>query len=401
MSKPEGAMFERVELAQLKQRVVEPRRSIQVVMGPRQVGKTTLVRQLIGQLTMPCHFVAADGVAGGDGAWVAQQWETARFLLKSQASADVLLIIDEVQKIDNWAEIVKAEWDKDTFSGQSIKLILLGSARLLLQKGLSESLAGRFELIQLTHWSFDEMEAAFGFSADEFVWFGGYPGAASLISDEKRWQDYILNSLVETTLSKDILMLTRVDKPALLRRLFELGASYSGQIVSLTKLQGQLQDAGNTTTLSHYLTLLDGAGLLSGLDKYAPDKARQRASIPKWQVQNNAFSSALSLTDYEESRLQPELWGRYVETAIGTHLARAARLGDLNLYYWREGNDEVDFVIERKGKVIGLEVKSGRTQSARGMDAFLRKVGADKVLLVGNSGIPWQEFLKIDCKNLF
>lgn len=394
-------MFEKAELEQLRLRIDEPRRFIQVLMGPRQIGKTTLVRQLVSKLAIPFHFVAADAVASGNSTWVEQQWETARFLLKSQEATEVLLIIDEIQKIENWAEIVKAEWDKDTFSGQTIKVILLGSARLLLQKGLSESLAGRFEVIQLTHWSFGEMQAAFDFSADEFVWFGGYPGTASLIQDEERWRDYVLNSLVETTLSKDILMLTRVDKPALLRRLFELGSSYSGQIVSLTKLQGQLQDAGNTTTLSHYLILLDSAGLLSGIEKYAPDKARQKASIPKWQVQNNAFSSVFALSNYRESRLQAEIWGRHVETAVGTHLARAARLGEINLYYWREGNDEVDFVIERKGKLIGLEVKSGRTQSAKGIEAFQRKIRADKVLLVGNSGIPWQDFLKTDIKHLF
>jgi predicted AAA+ superfamily ATPase len=394
-------MFEKAELEQLKRRLDEPRKFIQVLMGPRQVGKTTLVRQLIGKVVIPFHFVAADAVASSNRVWVEQQWETARFLLKNQEAAEVLLIIDEIQKIENWAEIVKAQWDRDTFAGLAIKVILLGSARLLLQKGLSESLAGRFEVIQLTHWSFGEMQTAFGFSASEFVWFGGYPGATSLIQDEERWRDYVLNSLVETTLSKDILMLTRVDKPALLRRLFELGSSYSGQILSLTKLQGQLQDAGNTTTLSHYLTLLDAAGLLSGIEKYAPDKVRQRASIPKWQVQNTAFSSVFAQTNYQESQLQPEIWGRHVETAMGTHLVRAARLGDINLYYWREGNDEVDFVIERKGKLIGLEVKSGRTQSAKGMDVFQRKVGADKVLLIGNSGIPWQDFLKTDVKSLF
>lgn len=394
-------MFEKPELQQIKKRITEPRRIIQVIMGPRQVGKTTLVRQLIMSVTAPHHFVAADAVASSNGFWIEQQWETARFLAKTSEASEVIFVIDEVQKIENWAEIVKSEWDKDSFSGMSIKVILLGSARLLLQQGLSESLAGRFETIQLTHWSFGEMEAAFGFTVEQFVWFGGYPGAASLIEDEDRWRDYILNSLVETTISKDILMLTRVDKPALLRRLFELGCSYSGQIVSLTKLQGQLLDAGNTTTLSHYLTLLDSAGLLSGIEKYAPDAARRRASIPKWQVQNAAFSSALSQTSMEESRLRPDIWGRFVESAIGTHLARAARLGEIKLFYWREGKDEVDFVIERKGKIIGLEIKSGRTQSAKGMAVFQKKVKLDKVLLIGNSGIPWQSFLKSDVKMLF
>ena len=394
-------MFEKPELHQLRKRMSEPRRFIQVIMGPRQVGKTTLVKQFLDNIAVPFHFVAADAVVNSNSSWIEQQWEAARFLLRSTHSNDVVLVIDEIQKIENWAEIVKAQWDKDSFSDQSVKVILLGSSRLLLQQGLSESLAGRFEVLQLTHWSFAEMHAAFGIDVTQFVWFGGYPGAVSLIEDEERWRAYILDSLVETTISKDILMLSRVDKPALLKRLFELGCHYSGQIVSLTKLQGQLVDAGNTTTLSHYLTLLDSAGLLTGIDKYAPEMVRQRASIPKWQVQNAAFSSALSQSTLKESLNQPQLWGRFVETAIGTHLARAARLGDIKLFYWREGNDEIDFVIERKGMVVGLEVKSGRTQSAKGMAAFQKKVRADKVLLVGNSGIPWQEFLKFEVKELF
>ena len=149
------------------------------------------------------------------------------------------------------------------------------------------------------------MEAAFGLSAEQFVWFGGYPGAAPLIGDLDRWREYILNSLIETTVSKDILMMTRVDKPALLRQLFELGCSYSGQILSYTKLIGQLQDAGNTTTLTHYTQLLDSAGLLSSLEKYAVDKARQRSSIPKWQVQNSALFSVFSPYTFEQVRANP------------------------------------------------------------------------------------------------
>jgi hypothetical protein len=345
--------------------------------------------------------VAADAIVNGNATWIEQQWETARFLVRNHEANEAILVIDEIQKIDNWAETVKNQWDRDSFSGVAIKVILLGSAKLLLQKGLTESLAGRFEVVQLTHWSFAEMQAAFGFSVEQFVWFGGYPGAVALIGNEERWRNYILHSLVETTISKDILMLSRVDKPALLKRLFELGCHYSGQIVSLTKLIGQLVDAGNTTTLSHYLTLLDSAGLLTGIDKYAPELVRQRASIPKLQVQNAAFSSALSQKTMAEATAQPEIWGRFVETAIGTHLTRAARLGDIKLYYWREGNDEIDFVMERKGVVIGIEVKSGRTQSAKGMAAFQKKTKADKVLLVGNSGISWQDFLRADVKSFF
>ncbi len=394
-------MFSRKELPELISRINEPRRFIQVVMGPRQIGKTTLVGQLVNQATMPTHYVSADGVGAANGAWVDQQWETARFQLRNASVSEGLLVIDEIQKIDNWAEIVKAQWDKDSFANLSLKVILLGSSRLLLQQGLTESLAGRFEVTQLTHWTLSEMEAAFGFTPDQYVWFGGYPGAASLIDNEARWRDYVLNSLIETTVSKDILMLTRVDKPALLRRLFELGCGYSGQILSYTKLLGQLQDAGNTVTLTHYAQLLDSAGLLTSLDKFAVDKARQRGSIPKWQVQNSALFSAFSPTSFEQTRANPVEWGRWVETAVGVHLCRSARLGEVELFYWRDGNDEVDFVIQRGRQVIGLEVKSGRTQSAPGMAAFQRKTNPDKVLLVGNSGIPWVDFLRAEVKYLF
>lgn len=389
-------MFIRAELGLLQSRLAEPRRFMQVLIGPRQVGKTTLVRQLIEESTIPVVYVSADGIGSANTSWIEQQWEAARFRLRSMAAEEGLLVVDEIQKIDNWAEAVKAQWDRDTFNGVPLKVILLGSARLLLQQGLSESLAGRFELVQLTHWTLSEMETAFGFSPDQYAWFGGYPGAAPLIENETRWRDYVLNALVETTLSKDILMMTRVDKPALLRQLFELGCSYSGQILSYTKLLGQLQDAGNTTTLSHYAQLLDSAGLLSSLEKYAVDKARQRSSIPKWQVQNTALFSVFAPQSFRQIRANPAEWGRWVETAVGAHLNRATRLGQLDLFYWRDGNDEVDFVVRRGQQVIGLEVKSGRSQRATGMTVFQRKVNPHKVLLVGNSGIPWVDFLRAD-----
>jgi len=394
-------MFERSELALLTTRMAEVRRFVQVIMGPRQVGKTTLVRQLLQQTATPSQYVSADGIGAANSVWIEQQWEAARFLIRRTGASEGLLVIDEIQKIDNWAEVVKTQWDKDTFDQLPLKVILLGSARLLLQRGLSESLAGRFELIHLTHWTLAEMETAFGFTPDQYVFFGGYPGAAPLIADELRWRDYVLNALVETTLSKDILMMTRVDKPALLRRVFELGCSYSGQILSYTKLLGQLQDAGNTTTLSHYAQLLDSAGLLSHLDKYAVDKARQRASIPKWQVQNTALFSVFTTLSFAQVRANAVEWGRWVETAIGAHLNRTAQLGQIDLFYWRDGNDEVDFVVQRNRTVIGLEVKSGRTQSAPGMAAFQRKANPAKVLLVGNSGIPWVDFLRADVLALF
>lgn len=196
-------------------------------------------------------------------------------------------------------------------------------------------------------------------------------------------------------------MLTRVDKPALMKRLFEMGCLYSGQILSYTKMLGQLQDAGNTTTLSQYLNLLDTAGLLGGLEKYSKDIIRKRASSPKFQVHNTALISAQRNETFQDITVQPAQWGRMVESAIGSHLINHALTERFMLYYWRERNEEVDFIIEKGGKAVALEIKSGATQSRSGMTAFQKQFNLHKMLLVGNSGIPWQDFLKLNPVELF
>jgi predicted AAA+ superfamily ATPase len=272
---------------------------------------------------------------------------------------------------------------------------------LLIQEGLTESLAGRFEVMLLPHWSFSEMKKAFGFSPNQFVWYGGYPGAASLIDEPVRWKDYVLHSLIETTISKDILMLSRVEKPALLRQLFELGCAYSGQILSYTKMLGQLHDAGNTTTLSHYLTLLDSAGLLTGLEKFSLKKIRSRASSPKFQVKDTALLSVFSQIDFQKVIHSPEIWGRQVESAIGAHLVNSSAAGDYKVYYWREGNDEVDFIISRNKKNIAIEVKTMAKGKNSGMVNFASQFKPEKSLLVGRSGIKWEEFLALNPGELF
>ena len=394
-------MFERHHLQTLIKRMQEPRRFLQVIMGPRQVGKTTLVTQLAAQVKIDYYFVSADSVAASNATWLEQQWEAARIKLAQHEAKEFLLVIDEIQKIDNWSETVKLLWDTDTRNNLNLKVILLGSSRLLLQQGLTESLAGRFESTYMGHWAFEEMQQAFGWDVNQYVWFGGYPGSATLIDDEERWKTYVTESLIETSISKDILMLTRVDKPALMKRLFELGCLYSGQILSYTKVLGQLQDAGNTTTLSHYLELLDTAGLLAGIEKYAPDVIRQRSSSPKFQVHNTALISAQRNDLFKDTLAKPDEWGRMVESAIGAHLINHSLTEKFNLHYWRERNEEVDFVIERKGKVIGLEVKSGAAGSTSGMTAFKNKFNPDKVLLIGNAGLPWQDFLKLNPVSLF
>ncbi|MDP3399337.1 MAG: ATP-binding protein [Bacteroidales bacterium] len=394
-------MFERPYLKLIKTRIEEPRKFIQVVLGPRQVGKTTMMTQLLSQISIQSQYESADGISATSSAWLMQSWESARLRLKASGANEYLLVIDEIQKIDNWSEVVKQQWDLDTRDKVNIKVILLGSSRLLIQKGLTESLAGRFETLYLTHWSYPEMREAFGWSIEQFVYFGGYPGSAILVNDEERWSSYIRDSLIETSISKDILMLTRVDKPALLKRLFDIGCLYSGQVLSYTKIIGQLQDAGNTTTLANYLKLLSDCGLLGGLEKYSGDIIRKRASSPKFQVYNNALITSQGGENYEKAIVNPQLWGRLVESSVGTHLINNSIYERYNLYYWREGNYEVDFVLEKGDKLIGLEVKSGLKSDNAGIGIFAEKFHPEKILLVGTGGVPYKEFLEINPGDIF
>lgn len=393
--------FQRSHLQILRRRLEEPRRFIQVILGPRQVGKTTLVSQCLESLRMGHRFAAADTAPAVDSAWVEAHWSASRQRMMQAEAEPFLLVIDEIQNVRDWSSVVKRLWDEDTREGRDLRVVLLGSSRLLLQKGLSESLAGRFETIHMGHWSFDEMHKAFGWDAHTFVWFGGYPGAAPLIGDERRWKDYVRQSLIETSISRDILMLSRIDKPALMKRLFELGCTYSGQILSFTKILGQLADAGNTTTLSHYLDLLDTAGLLAGLEKYAGDRIRKRGSSPKFQVHNTALIGAQSDSVFGRATADTREWGRLVESAVGAHLMAHAPSRSFTVHYWREGNDEVDFVIERDGRVIGIEVKSGYGQATSSLATFQRKMSPDRVYIVGEAGIPWADFLRMDPGYLF
>lgn len=394
-------MYKRPVFQVVKSRLNEPRKFIQVISGPRQVGKTTLVKQLLDDIDIPSLYITADNVDPYDFTWIESQWNAARFQKKKIGSNDFILVIDEVQKVGNWSEAVKAQWDNDTFENHSIKLILLGSSQLMLQKGLSESLAGRFEINPLLHWTFNEMHEAFGFSEDQYILFGGYPGSVDLINDEVRWKSYIRDSLIETTISKDIFQISRIDKPALLKRLFELGCLYSGQILSFSKILGQLRDAGNTTTLSHYLQLLDNAGLLSGIEKFYIEKIRQRASSPKWMVQNTALMSATSGESFIQIRQQSGKWGRYVESGVGAHLLNFSKQGNYKLYYWTDSRHEVDFIMERGGKIIALEVKSGGSRKMSGLNFFKKRFNSDKIYLIGKSGIPWEDFIKINPVELF
>ncbi len=391
----------RKEYRLLAKRLKEKRLFIQALIGPRQVGKTTLVNQLMKREPLLFFYASADEQIAVQKTWISQIWDSARIKLKNSRKKQLILIIDEIQKVPDWSTSVKKEWDEDTRWGVNIKVILLGSSSLLINKGLSESLAGRFEVIHLKHWSYPEIRSAFDVSPEQFVWFGGYPGSYNLIKNEKRWKEYVRSSLIETTVAKDILHLSRVDKPALLRNLFELGSSYSGQILSYTKMLGQLQDAGNTVTLAHYLKLLDEAWLLTGLEKFTSQHFRQRASSPKFQVYNTALQSAIRNEYFNEIRLKPDEWGRLVESAIGAHLINHSRASGFKVLYWRKVNLEVDFILRRGSKSIAIEVESGRKVIKKGIEHFQKEFKPDKILLVGSTGIPWQEFLEINPVELF
>ncbi len=386
-------VYERSINRVLRSRLEEPRAHIQFLSGPRQVGKTTSIRQVLSSLDLPSHYASADGPQIESLVWLAAQWDIARASVDREGLC--ILALDEIQKIPGWAEEVKRLWDEDGWAGRDLRVVVSGSAPWLMGRGMGESLTGRFETIRATHWTFDECRDAFGWDIDRFILFGGYPGGAPFVEDEDRWKAYVRDSIIETTLSRDVLHLARVDKPALLRRLLYLACEYSGRELSLRKMMGQLQDAGNATTLAHYLDLLEGAGMVSGLQKYAGETVRRRASSPKLQVHDTALMWALSSSSAAEDRRDGESWGRLVESAVGAYLIAVTQRSGGRLYYWRAGGDEVDFVFERGSRLILIEVKSGSSSaSTRGFAAFEKSFGVSaKKLIVGTGGVPLDKFL--------
>lgn len=411
--------FTRAQSQVLSNRLAEPVVRIQIVAGPRQVGKSTLVRQTLGSWNPDDYTSVATetgssdviGIERGgrvfrasakrDAEWLIDVWSRSRAVAKQRGQRHVL-VVDEIQKIPQWSEIVKGLWDADRAADVDMHVVLLGSAPLLLQKGLAESLAGRYEIIRMTHWSLAEMQQAFDFSLEEFVYFGGYPGSASLIKDEDRWRDYVIASLIQPNIEKDILQMARVEKPALLKLLFELGCRYSGQILALTKLRGQLEDAGNVTTLADYLNLLSQAGLLTGLQKFAVQPVRQRASPPKLNVLNTALMTARSGYTFEEAEADRAFWGRLVESAVGAHLINSADQ-NLQVSYWRQSPFEVDFILSNQNRIQAIEVKSGKFGgSAPGLERFREHFPAAKSLVVGDTkecDISIAEFLTYPAAN--
>ena len=389
----------RKEYKTLIERINEERSFIQIVTGPRQVGKTTLIKQVLDEIDIESSYANADENYSGNPGWIDTIWQTARLRSKKRK---FVLVFDEIQKINDWANSVKANWDKDTDKKMNIQVILTGSSQMLMQKGLTESLTGRYELLYMTHWSLPEMQNAFGFSVEDYILYGGYPGSVKLLKDKKRWKNYIKDSIIESSISQDVLQMSKIQKPALMRALFYLGVQYSGQILSFNKIVGQMDDAGNTTTLSGYLNLLHHAGLLTGLEKFTNRPVKTRSSSPKFQVFNNAFLTATAGKEPEMIKDDPADWGRIVESAVGAYLQNQSLKLHYDLYYWREGNYEVDYILKKNEKIIALEVKSsGFTKKHDGLKKFKERYGNINAYLIGSSGIPVDEFLSMDINDLF
>ena len=395
--------YQRPHVNALLERISEPRKFIQVITGPRQVGKTTIALTLRDKLTGLTEYHSADDVVSYSTLWIDQVWESLRLRMRLEKKESAVLILDELQKINDWSASVKKNWDRDTREKRDIKLVLLGSSRLLIVDGLSESLTGRFELSYAGHWSFSEMREAFGVTAEQYQWFGGYPGSISFLNDEARFKDYIRSSIIEPTMTRDILMTAKIDKPALLRQLFEVGVGYSAKIISYNRMLGQLQDAGNTTTLAKYLKLLDQAGLLSGLNKHSNRLIETKSSIPKFQVHNSALLSAMTDMSFEEAILDRAQWGSIMENSVGAHLVNQVnKLPNASLYYWRENGAEIDYVVKYGRRVLGIEVKSGDEGiPKKPADKFLSLFPDAKLILVGRHGIPYDVFMKAEIKDLF
>ena len=408
--------FERAQVETLLGRLREPPQRIIALFGPRQSGKTTIVDQTLARLRRATGaetlYYAADADAdeqperGSEATvlsgrtpvepprpdWIIERWNEARG--RAARTGGCVLVFDEIQEVPRWSSVVKGQWDEDRGLRPRPHVVILGSAPLIIQSGLTESLVGRFELLRVPHWSLREMVEAFDFDLRRFLYFGGYPGVAALAVEgrEDDWREAVLDGFLDPTIERDILALTRVDKPALMQRLFELSAHYSGQIVSFTKLLGHLQDAGNTTTLARYLDLLEKTGMVAGLSGYAPEPLHRRSS-PKLLVLNPALMTAPSRYDFREALADRSFWGRVVESAVGAHLFQTRRPA-ARLHYWRHRNAEVDFVLERGPHLLAIEVKSGVFRGPHsGLDAFRKRYPRARTLLVGEGGVPLAEFL--------
>ena len=396
-------LYERQQLTVLKSRMSELRRRMQIIMGPRQVGKSTLVGQFIDSTDVPFDFFAADAVNRYDTTWIPARWQEARMRMDLHEDREHILIIDEIQKIIGWSEQVKKEWDADTRNKRNLKVILLGSSRVLLEKGLNESLEGRFEPIKMGYWDWQEMRDAFDFNIEQYIYFGGFPGLASDINDEDRWRDLMESTIITPILTRDILEIEEIRNPALLRQVFELACMESARELSLTKMQGTM-NSGTVPTIKNYLNILDQTMTVKPLQKYSPSPIKEKNSVPKMQVYNSAVRNRYGLHTFEEALTDATEWGRQVESAVGAHLANRSQLDGFELLYWRnDKKKECDYILKKGQALVAIEVKSSSADDTSGYELF-KQLYADRItsaFIVGPEGLPLEDFFCINLKTLF
>lgn len=409
--------FERPQVARLIERLTDDKAPplIVAVTGPRQSGKTTIVQQAlrkVARLGLRGRYVALDdpearrqtSVSATEGAvaippsphdtdWLVSVWRRARH---HAATSDrgFVLVLDEIQYVENWSTTVKGLWDADRRAGVPLRVVILGSAPWHLLTGMGESLAGRFMPLSVRHWSLSEMAEAFDYSLQEYLFYGGYPGAAPFTSGPGEWRSYIAHSILAPIFERDLLARTRVQRPSVMRQLVDVAPEYSGQIVKPEHLAGRLRGAGSARTIAHYVNLLADAGIMTGLPNYSGSAVGRASSNPKLIVLNSSLMTARSGYSFEEARSDRTFWGRIVETAVGAHLHNTLETS-MHLAYWRDGHHEVDYVLFQGPHVLGIEVKSRRWRgSLPGLTAFGKRFPRAGTLLVGGrDGIPLNEFL--------
>lgn len=396
-------MYKRAQLSVLESRMAESRRTIHVVMGPRQVGKSTMIDQFVEHTSVPYSLFSADGVGKTNTDWISEKWYEVRTKMMLYGENEHILIIDEIQKIAGWSETVKKEWDQDTRDKRNLKVILLGSSRLLIQKGLEESLEGRYETLKMGYWEWEEMREAFGFTMEQFIYFGGFPGLAPYINDEDRWRRMMEDSIISPILNRDILDIEEIRNPSLLRQVFEIGSMYSAQEISLNKMQGVV-NSGTVPTISSYLRILDETMLVKPLYKYDNSTIKTKNSVPKMQAYNNAFRNSYCQHTFEEAVMNKVEWGRQVESAVGAYLAGRSVIDGFQLLFWRdEKKNECDYVLKKGESLIAIEVKSGHADNIEGYLAFKNRFGRNIVnsFIVGPEGLPLEDFFKLNIPSFF
>ncbi len=390
----------------LARRLAEPAPGrIQLLAGPRQVGKTTLLLELAERHGKVAIYAAADGPEAALPGFWERLWSRAEGTASTEGRA--LVLLDEAHVLHDWAGHLKREWDRLRRGKLPVQVVATGSSALRLAHGSRESLAGRFERITLTHWSASSLAEVFGVPPTEackiLVEMGSYPGAFEFRKDSPRWSAYVRDAILEPAVGRDILALAAVRKPALLRQVFGVAASAPTQILSLQKIQGQLQDRGALETIAHYLALLEEAFLVATLQKHSTRPARQRSAPPKVVPLNNALLAVMDPRGIPDRTREPERWGVWVENACLAHAWNAGQ----RVNYWREEPLEVDGVLEGGWGAWAIEVKTGRISASdlKGLGEFVRRHPKFRPLIVcdddarrvaeraGFETVPWTDFL--------